>query len=68
MEKLYSVSQVSRDFFSGQISSPSIYNLVAEKKLNAIHVGRRILIPESALISFCQKNSSFIDANKEVIE
>ncbi|WP_302574672.1 hypothetical protein [uncultured Acidaminococcus sp.] len=32
MEKLYSVNQVARDFFSGQISAPSIYNLIAEKK------------------------------------
>ncbi len=65
MEKLYSVTEVAKDFFSGQISSPSIYNLVAEKKLKAIHVGRRILIPESALITFCQQNSNLPFDSKE---
>lgn len=68
MEKLYSVNQVARDFFSGQISAPSIYNLIAEKKLNAIHIGRRILVPESALIRFCELNYSFQENGKEAME
>lgn len=68
MEKLFSVNQVSKEFFSGLISAPAIYNLVAEKKLNAIHIGRRILIPESALVSFCKINSSLPCNEKDVME
>lgn len=66
-QKLFSVQQAAREYFCGKISRAKIYQLVQQNQIESIHVGKRILIPESSLDSFCQLNSTVNSREKEVI-
>lgn len=50
-EKLYTVLEVAKQF---RVSRQAVYDWVYEGRLQAIRIGERIRIPESALRAFVQ--------------